>query len=139
MGGLHSRESSGASCLPTLFTVLGGGPAIKSVQGLPACLPFAPGAHDNKAEVDPFRTGAPEEPQAIPLSSRWWPGSCCGFTAASGHLRRGNQVVPREEPRVPGAEEEGWWKGSWPRVNIVSTMYVRTHLLRDPGLTASPV
>lgn len=42
-----------------LFTVLGGAPAIKSVHGLPACPPFAPGAHDNKAEVDPFCAQAP--------------------------------------------------------------------------------
>lgn len=74
------------------------------MHGLPACLPFAPGAHDNKAEVDPFRTQAPEEWQAslsllllVDISGvgpRWYQGKDQGF----------QEQRKRVDGRVAGSE-----------------------------------
>lgn len=64
------------------------------MYSLPACLPFAPGAPDNKAEVDAFCTQASEERQAFlslllvaslrlvdisGVGNRWYQGKDSGF------------------------------------------------------------
>lgn len=103
----RSLLPGGLQCqLPaSLFTVLGGGPAINGVHGLP----FALGHMTTRHEVDPSRT------QALPGSRHSSPpGGGLGEVASlkvPGIENRGTRCA-RERTRVPGAEEVGW-KGGW--------------------------
>lgn len=93
----RSLLPGGLQCqLPTpLFTVLGGGPAIKGVHSLP----FAPGAHDSKARGASLPPQAPARQQALlPLLL---------LVVAWERGPHGRCWPPKAwEPGVPGSQEQ---------------------------------